>query len=115
MDDLKEQIETFVEAAQKNHAATSSGEWKVTNREAARAAVAAKALLVSGTPTLDAFAALLKHNDACVRCLAACYLIKYRRSECLWTLRRIRWFDRGILGLTAKYALRRFRDGNLEM
>jgi hypothetical protein len=47
--------------------------------------------------------------------MAACYLIKHRQRECLWTLRSIRWFDRGILGLEAKYALRRFREGNLEM
>ena len=115
MNEVEEQIAIFVEAVQRHHEATLSGDWRVTHTEGARFDAAAKVVLAKDEVCLERFAELLKHKEASVRCMAACYLIKHRQRECLWTLRRIRWFDRGILGLEAKYALRRFREGNLEM
>lgn len=109
-EELNELVTTFAQAASQHYVFTQAGKRRDINREADKIDDAYRKIKNYGDEGKQALLKLLDSNDLAVATMAAAYCMHFAPQECKIVLKRA-LKDPGILGLGAKYALKRFDDG----
>ena len=113
-EELSELVLSFAQAAAYHYEATQAGRRRDINRAADTLDSVYRRIKSYGDVGKTALLKLLDSENLAVSSMAAAYCMHFAPQECKRVFERV-VKDPGILGLEAKYALKRFEDGSWQI